>query len=84
MLCVNLILVVVISLLLPGVSNAEYNPSNPEDCEPQITKPALDDDSLSVDCICDCLRELPPPCPEPEESESPKTDTEDDTEPIIK
>ncbi len=80
---VHLILAIVISLLLPGVSNAGCNPSDPDDCEPQITEIESDDDSLSDGHACECLRELPPPCPEPEESESPKTDTEDDTETII-
>ena len=83
-LSVYLILAFGISLLLPGISIAGCNPSYPDDCEPQISENESNEDSLSVDGTCECLRELPPPCPEPEEVESPKTDVGDDTETIVK
>ncbi len=76
------VLVVATSLLLPGVSNAGSTLNDPGDCEPQTTEAESYDELGSEGCICDCLRESPPSCPEAGEKGLPETNPEGKAEPI--
>jgi len=68
---------------LPGTSFAEVTEPEGDGCGPQMIETESDDEPVTEESGCDCLRELPPPCPEIGESDADSTGTESDSDEVI-